>query len=101
MGDFPALVGGRGTLASKKTLLTVGCYWPTATTVFDYIPRAMPNHVAGALSDKDVYALIAWVLAMNGIIKRNEPVDRARLPHVQMPNKDGFFSGHSVTAASQ
>lgn len=94
IGDFPALVGGRGTLASKEPLLTVGSYWPTATTVFDYIRRAMPYPSAGELSDDEVYALTAWILAANDIIKPTETMNRTRLIRVRMPNKDGFLVGH-------
>jgi len=94
IGDFPALVGGIGTLASKEPLLTVGSYWPTATTVFDYIRRAMPYQSAGELSDDEVYALTAWLLSANGIIEESDAMDRARLPLVRMPNRDGFVVGH-------
>ena len=94
LGDFPALVGGIGSLAKKEPLLTVGSYWPVATTLFDYIRRAMPYHAAGALTDDEVYALTAWVLAANGIIKQGEVLDRARLIRVKMPNQDGFVTGH-------
>ena len=94
IGDFPALVGGRGTLASKEPLLTVGSYWPTATTLFDYIRRAMPYHSAGELTNDEVYALTAWVLAANGIIKQSDEIDRSRLTQVRMPNRDGFVEGH-------
>ena len=93
IGDFPALVGGRGTLTDKEPLLTVGSYWPTATTVFDYIRRAMPYHAAGELNVDEVYALTAWILAANGIIKKADTIDRSRLPRVRMPNQDGFVVG--------
>jgi mono/diheme cytochrome c family protein len=100
IGDFPALVGGLGSLASKTPLLTVGSYWPVATTVFDYIRRAMPYHAAGELTDDEVYALTAWVLAANGIIKQTDVLDCVRLPRVKMPNKDGFVTGHPETRAT-
>jgi S-disulfanyl-L-cysteine oxidoreductase SoxD len=90
VGDFPALVGGIGTLADAKPLLTVGSYWPTATTVFDYIRRAMPYQSAGELSDDEVYALTAWVLAANGLLAPTERLDRTRLPNIRMPNREGF-----------
>jgi S-disulfanyl-L-cysteine oxidoreductase SoxD len=93
IGDFPALVGGIGTLADKRPLLTVGSYWPTATTLFDYVRRAMPYQSAGELRDGEVYALSAWILAMNGIIGKNEVLDRRRLPRLRMPNRDGFVPG--------
>jgi cytochrome c len=94
LGDFPALVGGIGTLASTEPLLTVGSYWPTAPTIFDYIRRAMPYQSAGELSDDEVYALTAWLLSANGIIDESDAMDRIRLPRVRMPNHDGFVVGH-------
>jgi cytochrome c len=96
LADFPALVGGRGSLASREPLLTVGSYWPFATTLFDYIRRAMPYHAAGELDDGQVYALTAWILAANGIIKETDVLDRKRLPRVTMPNRDGFVCGHAM-----
>jgi mono/diheme cytochrome c family protein len=92
-GDFPALVGGIGSLGSKQPRLTVGSYWPTATTLFDYIRRAMPYQAAGELTVDEVYSLTAWVLAENGIIRRSDVMDRKKLPRVLMPNRDGFISG--------
>jgi cytochrome c len=92
-GDFPALVGGIGSLATEQPLLTVGSYWPTATTLFDYIRRAMPYQAAGELTDDEVYSLTAWVLAENGIIGKSDIMDRKQLPRVRMPNRDGFISG--------
>ena len=94
LGDFPALVGGIGTLSSKEPLLTIGSYWPNATTIFDYIRRAMPYQSAGELTNDEVYALTAWLLATNGITKKPEIMDRVRLPTVRMPNRDGFVTGH-------
>ena len=90
LADFPALVGGRGTLATDKPVLTVGSYWPYATTIFDYIRRAMPYQSAGELTADDVYALTAWILAQNHIVKASAVIDRNTLPKVRMPNRDGF-----------
>lgn len=89
-GDFSALVGGRGSLASDKPLLTVGSYWPYATTVFDYIRRAMPYQGSGELSANDIYALTAWILAENKIVKPTSVLTEHTLPAVQMPNRKGF-----------
>ena len=89
-GDFPALVGGRGSLAGDKPILTVGSYWPYATTLFDYIRRAMPYQGSGELSANDVYALTAWVLAENKIVKAKSVLTERTLPRVHMPNKEGF-----------
>ncbi len=89
--DYPALVGGKGTLATDRPLLTVGSYWPFATTVWDYIHRAMPYQAPGSLSSDDVYALTAYILFMNGIVKESEPLNRHNLPLVRMPNRNGFI----------
>src|SRR3954453_5160228 len=79
------LVGGRGTLTSQKPTVTVESYWPYATTLFDYVRRAMPYTAPGSLSDADVYALSAYILAEAKIIDRSAVVDAASLPKVMMP----------------
>ena len=89
-GPDPVLVGGIGTLASAEPVQTIGSYWPYATTLFDYIRRAMPFTAPGSLRDDDVYALTAFLLAANGIIGREEMLDRTSLPRVVMPNAQGF-----------
>ncbi|MBI3697868.1 MAG: cytochrome c, partial [Acidobacteria bacterium] len=66
-GDGPTLVGGQGTLATPKPKKTVGSYWPYATTVWDYVNRAMPFNQAGTLSHAEVYAVVAYVLYLNDI----------------------------------
>src|SRR6266850_1559445 len=86
------LVGGVGSLASKTPLRTVGSYWPYATTLFDYVRRAMPITNPLSLSDDEVYAVSAYVLYLNGIVGENEQMDARSLPQVKMPNRDGFIS---------
>jgi len=88
--EFPALVGGRDTLASATPVLTVGSYWPYSTTIFDYVRRAMPYATPGSLSNSEVYAVTAWLLHANGIIEENAVLNRQTLPQVRMPNRDGF-----------
>jgi mono/diheme cytochrome c family protein len=85
------LVGGIGTLASEAPVRSVGSYWPYATTLFDYIRRAMPLNTPQTLTDEQVYALSAYILAMNGIIKDDEEMNARTLPAVKMPNRDNFF----------
>jgi len=92
LGDFPALVGGRGSLRTAKPVLTVGSYWPYATTLWDYIRRAMPYLTPGVLSANDVYALTAFVLQMNGVIEPGIILTEKTLPRVEMPNRDGFVA---------
>lgn len=85
-----ALAGGQGSLASKAPVQTVGSYWPYATTLFDYIRRAMPLPAPQSLAPDEVYALTAYVLSLNGIVPPDAALDAASLPMVQMPNRDGF-----------
>src|SRR3984957_1040377 len=85
-----ALVGGQGTLATDKPLKTVGSYWPYATTLFDYIRRAMPLPQSKSLTPDEVYALAAFILAQNKIIGEDDVMDAKTLPQVKMPNRDGF-----------
>lgn len=85
------LVGGQGTLASDKPIKTVGSFWPYATTLFDYIHRAMPYQAPGSLSVDDYYALTAYVLSLNGILAPDGKLDKETLPKVKMPNRDGFI----------
>jgi cytochrome c len=84
------LLGGRGTLAGKTPVKTVESYWPYATTLFDYVKRAMPFNAPGSLSDDDVYSVVAYILSEAKIIQPNETMDAKSLPKVAMPNKDGF-----------
>jgi len=86
------LVGGVGSLASKTPLRTVGSYWPYATTLFDYVRRAMPIANPLSLSDDEVYAVSAYVLFLNGIVGEDAQIDAQSLPLVKMPNRDGFIS---------
>jgi len=85
------LVGGRGTLTSAKAVLTVQSYWPYATTLFDYIRRAMPFNAPGSLGSDDIYALCAYILGEARIIDKSLVIDAASLPKVAMPNRDGFI----------
>jgi cytochrome c len=71
---------------------TIGNYWPYATTVWDYIRRAMPFDQPGSLQPDEVYALTAFLLAENGIIGQNDRLDAQTLPRVRMPNAAGFSS---------
>jgi len=84
------LAGGVGSLASKTPLRTVGSYWPYATTLFDYVRRAMPIANPLSLSDDEVYAVSAYVLFLNGIVGEDAQMNAQTLPQVKMPNRDGF-----------
>jgi S-disulfanyl-L-cysteine oxidoreductase SoxD len=85
------LAGGRGTLASDQVpVKTVGSFWPYATTIFDYIRRAMPLNESKSLTNDEVYAVVAYILQLNGIVGENDTIDAQTLPRVRMPNRDGF-----------
>jgi len=86
-----ALVGGIGSLAAgKPPVKTVGSYWPYATTLFDYIRRAMPFQEPKSLSADEVYAVSAYILHLNGLVGADDVLDAQSLPKVRMPNRDGF-----------
>ncbi|PPQ29703.1 c-type cytochrome [Rhodopila globiformis] len=91
-GTGPRLVGGIGSLATAKPIKDVGSYWPYATTLFDYIRRAMPFSNPQSLTNDQVYAVSAYILKMNGIIPDDAVMDRRTLPMVEMPNRNGFVS---------
>ena len=85
------LVGGKGSLAPNQAAVkTVGSYWPYATTLFDYIRRAMPFQDAKSLTDDEVYSVSAYILNLNEIIGKDDVLDAQSLPKVRMPNRDGF-----------
>jgi mono/diheme cytochrome c family protein len=86
------LTGGVGSLASGKPVKTPASYWPAATTLFDYIRRAMPITSPQSLTNDEVYAVTAYILSIDGIVPSDAVLDAKSLPRVKMPNKDGFVS---------
>jgi S-disulfanyl-L-cysteine oxidoreductase SoxD len=92
VGGFDRLVGGIGTLDKASPTQTVGSYWPYATTLFDYVRRAMPFSAPQSLTNDQVYAVSAYVLYMNNILPEDAVLDAKSLPQVKMPNQDGFIT---------
>ena len=86
-----ALTGGEPLTNGIDTAKTIGNFWPYATTIFDYTRRAMPWMAPRTLTDDQVYALTAYLLALNGIIEEDDVMNADTLPQVQMPNRDGFI----------
>lgn len=86
------LRGGRGSLASGKASKTIESYWPYASTVFDYVKRAMPFQEPSSLSDDEVYSLVAYILAEGNIISKDTVMNAEALAGVEMPNRNGFTS---------
>ena len=87
---YNILAGGQGTLKAGKPVVTIGSFWPHAPTLWSYINRAQPTDEPGSLTADQVYAVTAYLLHLNGIIKEDEVIDAVTLPRVQMPNRDGF-----------
>jgi cytochrome c len=90
-GPNDLLAGGQGTLATARPVKTVGSYWPYATTLWDYINRAMPFQRPHSLSADEVYGATAYVLFLNGIVGAGDVISATTLPQVQMPNRNGFI----------
>jgi mono/diheme cytochrome c family protein len=91
-GPNDVLAGGQGSLRTVRPLKTVGSFWPYATTLWDYLNRAMPYDRPGTLSADEVYAVTAFVLYLNGITSETDVMSDATLPRVVMPNRGGFVS---------
>ncbi|MDB5461600.1 MAG: cytochrome c class, partial [Caulobacteraceae bacterium] len=91
-GPNDRLTGGVGSLATPKPVKTLNSFWPYATTAFDYIRRAMPLTAPQSLTNDEVYALVAYLLSVDGIVARDAALDARTLPLVKMPNRDGFES---------
>lgn len=88
---FDRLVGGKGTLAMPKPVQTIGSYWPYATTIFDYVNRAMPFTAPNSLTADEVYSVVAYLLYLNDIVPRQAVMNAQELKNVKMPNADGFI----------
>lgn len=94
------LVGGEGTLRDRKPEKTVGSYWPYATTLFDYVRRAMPLNAPQSLKPDEVYAVSAYVLFLNGIVPQDTTLDADNLAKIKMPNRNGFVSAYPPPEAA-
>ena len=88
---YPVLAGGEGTLTENRPEKTVGSFWPYASTLWDYIHRAMPFAAPQSLSDEEVYAITAYVLYLNDLVDYEFKLTQDNLASIEMPNKDGFF----------
>jgi len=91
VGRYPVLAGGEGTLTEPRPEKTIGSFWPYASTLWDYIHRAMPFTAPQSLSDDEVYAITAYVLYLNDLVDYDFELSQDNLAMIEMPNKDGFF----------
>ena len=85
------LVGGGPITDISAAMKTIANFWPYAPTLFDYIHRAMPYPTPGSLSNDETYAVVAYILSLNGIVPDDAKIDRTSLPSIKMPNRDGFI----------
>ena len=99
---WPTLAGGQGSLKHDRPEKTIGSFWPYASTVFDYVKRAMPFGNAQSLSDDEVYAVTAYLLQLNDVIKDpNFELNARSIRDIKMPNADGFYVDDRETAEKQ
>lgn len=95
VSPVPPLVGrtpdaGYDFARAERAPRTIGNYWPYATTIFDYVRRAMPLDAPGSLTAAETYAVVAWLLHENGIIRAETVIDATTLPAVVMPARHIF-----------
>ena len=96
---WPVLAGGHGSLRHDRPDKTIGSYWPYASTIFDYVKRAMPFGNAQSLSNDEVYAVTAYLLQMNDIIKDAKfELNEKTLPAIKMPNAGQFYDDDRETS---
>lgn len=91
VGRWPVLAGGKGTIKSANPEKTVGSFWPYLSTTFDYIKRAMPYGNARSLSDNEVYAITAFLLNLNDLVKDDFVLTKENFTSVKMPNVGEFY----------
>ena len=102
VGRWPVLAGGLDTLKADRPDKTVGSFWPDLSTVFDYVRRAMPYGNAQSLSNDEVYALTAYLLSMNDIVKdENFELNDKNFTSIKMPNAGAFFDDDRETSEKQ
>ena len=98
-GRWPILSGGAGTLAGHDPVKSVGSYWPYASTVLDYIRRSMPYGNAQSLTNDELYAVTAYVLYLNDIIKEDDfELSNENFATIKLPNEANFFDDDRETA---
>ncbi len=90
-GRWPVLAGGQGSLKSDGPEKTIGSYWPFASTTFDYIRRAMPFGNAQSLTPDQTYALTAYLLQLNDLVKEDFILSQENFAKVKLPNAANFF----------
>jgi len=90
-GSAAALVSDREIAGISAAQKTIKNFWPYSTTIFDFVRRAMPFQTPRSLTDDEVYALTAYILAENKLIGANDMMNAQTLPKVKMPNRENFI----------
>ena len=98
--QYGSMVGGIGSFVTDKRRLTPGSMYPYAPILFDYIRRAMPMTASQSLSNDEVYALTAYIYALNGLVAEDAVLDASSLAAIEMPNRDGFIVDDRPDAAA-
>lgn len=96
-GRWPVLAGGQGTLKSERPEKTIGSFWPYASTVFDYVHRAMPFGAAQTLQPDEVYAIVAYLLYLNDVVPDDYVLSKENFPKVELPNSANFYDDDRET----
>ncbi len=97
-GRWPVLAGGHGSLTKENPEKTIGSFWPYASTAFDYIRRAMPFGNARSLTDDEVYALTAYLLFMNDVVKDDFELSDKNFTSIKLPNEAKFYMDDRQTS---
>lgn len=91
-GRYPPLMGGGDSLTLDRPVKTIGSYWPYATTIYDYVYRAMPFGTGQSLTPDQTYAVVAYLLYLNDVVQDDDFVlSNENLAQIEMPNHDGFM----------
>ncbi len=98
---WPVLVGGHGSLKHDNPEKTIGSYWPNVSTVYDYIRRAMPFGNARSLTDDEVYAITAFLLNMNEVVKDDFVLSNENFASVKLKNEANFYDDDRMKAEKQ
>jgi cytochrome c len=101
-GRWPILMGGAGTLTSHDPVKSIGSYWPYASTVMDYIRRSMPFGNAQSLTNDELYAITAYVLYLNDIVKdENFELNETNFSSIRLPNQPNFIDDDREVAEKE
>jgi len=98
VGRWPVLAGGSGTLKSERPEKTIGSFWPYASTVYDYVHRAMPFGSNLTLSPDQTYAIVAYLLNLNDLVPEDYVLSKESFPKVELPNQANFYDDDRETS---